>query len=187
MPQAPADVMAHTAAELTVRWANLAHAQGTGAGGAFPARPEPVERSAMSAALLVCCRACTLSLSAANLTTTAGTAASPLTSAVQAVEPVVVADGLAVAAVTLATQVAWGREARWAVDPVEVDEDVGSIQLCMAAARAPVRGHSEAPASARSPPDDTDLAGDVGVIRTLVRLNPSRWPRWRAPEQERTR
>lgn len=63
----PADIAAYTAADLTVRWANMAVNQRSAAGGSLPARQEPVDSMAVSAALPIACRACALSLTRGGL------------------------------------------------------------------------------------------------------------------------
>lgn len=148
----PADISAFVAADITVRWANYARAQQAGSFGLLPARPSPVNPTAVSAALLVSCRACTLALSAAHLTAAPTADGTPLGLILEGLQPVLSSDGYAIAAATMATRAVWSRVPSWAANPEEAEADARAMEGALAAARAPVPGIPGLPASATAPP-----------------------------------
>lgn len=157
----PADIAANTAVDLAVRWSNLAWVQRARSDGSPPARQSPVDADAVSAALLISCRACALSLSLGGLIELSFTDGTPLGLVLEGLAPLIPSDGWAIAATTLATRAVWSRIPRWTANSAEGAEDAVAMGRAVAAASAPLPGTGEASAAA-SPPD-LDWATMIGA------------------------
>lgn len=127
--QAPSDVLSYTAAENAVRWRNLAAPHGVGVDNSFPTRPSPVDAVAVSAALLVACRACALSLGADGLTAKPSADGTPVGLVMEGLSPCAASDGFATAAATMATRAVWTRVPRWAGNRLEADQDAAATRM----------------------------------------------------------
>lgn len=163
---APADALPFTAADIAVVWANVAgDTREGGIGGLLPARPAPVVDSAVSAALLVACRACVLSLTSDGLIVEVDATGAPLGICTDGIAPVCPADGYAVAVATIATRAIWSRVPGWNVNSAAADADATAMTFALSAARAPLPESDVLPASAAFPPP--------GLIEAAVASSPT--------------
>lgn len=156
--QAPSDVLSYTAAENAVRWRNLAAPHGVGVDKSFPTRPSPVDAVAVSAALLVACRACALSLGADGLTAKPSADGTPVGLVIEGLSPCAASDGFATAAATMATRAVWTRVPRWAGNRLEADQDAAAMDRAVQAALSPVSGVPGWPSSRRAAPPSVGQA-----------------------------
>lgn len=147
MPTPPMVALFYVAAQLTVDWANVAARTGSGgAGGLFPARPAPVPRGCVNAALLVSCRACALSLVKDGLMAEEDDEGTPFGISMEGLDPVCKADAYAVSAAAMASRAVWTQVPYWEGSVRQADEDL--MRRAIEAARAPLPGESLTPASA---------------------------------------
>lgn len=117
IPTSPELVLLFVAADLATAWFNAGaqawHNAGAvtavGAGGTFPARPEPVELRHITGAILVSLRAFTVSLVQAGLTTASADDGSQASLVLSRIEVQTVADGYALAMASVATREVWRR------------------------------------------------------------------------------
>lgn len=143
---APSDVFSFSAAELVVGWVNAGgHSSSCGL---LSIRRSPVLFSAISAALLVACRACVLALSDDGLMKTEAETGAPLGLVMSGLEPVSRSDGIALAAATLAIRAICGRVPCWTPDSAAADEDAEAMARALVAAQAPLPTTGALPASA---------------------------------------
>ncbi|KAK1870016.1 hypothetical protein I4F81_012480 [Pyropia yezoensis] len=143
IPTSPELVLLFVAADLATAWFNAGaqawHNAGAvtavGAGGTFPARPEPVELRHITGAILVSLRAFTVSLVQAGLTTASADDGSQASLVLSRIEVQTVADGYALAMASVAT--------REVTLPAEVEPPLPTAAVPLqrpVADRAPVTG-----------------------------------------------
>lgn len=159
IPISPELVLLFVAADLATAWFNAGaqawHNAGAvtavGAGGTFPARPEPVELRHITGAILVSLRAFTVSLVQAGLTTASADDGSQASLVLSCIDVQTVADGYALAMASVATREVWRRL------PL-VDRDADRMARSVRAAGRPAHQDDRRPHSARRPPPGLDVA-----------------------------
>lgn len=170
-------ILAFTAAEMIVEWANFPGPLRGGMGGRHAARPTPVAENAQSAALLLACKGCVVSLVRGGVLVSALDQGAGYCLLAEDVAPVTEADGYAIAAAVMSCRAVWLRATRTLsrAVPMAMEETGGAAVLV--AARAPIAGVEGAPASELDPPV---------LLNEAVQFNPGLFVAVRAPSSPAT-
>lgn len=176
---APSDVLSFTAADLAVTWVNAGgHSNDGHHPGLLPVRKTPVLFSAVSAALLVACRACVLSLSADGLMESEAATEAPFGLVMYGLDPVSRSDGFAAAVATVAIRAICSRVPLWTPKSASADADAAAMARALVAAQAPLPATGVLPGSAMIFPR---TAKSSGSSREMLTTNaPALWGAGRA-------
>lgn len=112
--EASSDALSYAAAELAVQWANITMASPHrgAASSSLPKRPSAIASTAVSAALLIACRASAIFLNSAGLKEKPNKDGTPVGLMMEGLTPVSRSDGLAIAAARMAARAVWNRVPR---------------------------------------------------------------------------